>query len=84
MAADDGAETPAKPTGLKADATSGSLKASVDWDDVTGASHYRVRWRVAGLGNVLNEGVGVQTSHTNIIVDDYGERVVRVTPCLAL
>lgn len=70
MAADDVAEAPAKPTGLQADATAGSLDVSVDWNDVAGASHYLVRWRVAGPGNTLNTGVEVQSSDTNITVDD--------------
>ena len=72
---------PAKPTGLQADTQSGSLNVSLDWDDITGASHYLVRWRVAGPGNTLNNGVEVQSSDANIIVDDYGEWVVRVEAC---
>ena len=72
---------PATPTGLQADVTSGSLDVSVDWDDVTGASHYLVRWRVAGPGNTLNTGVEAQSSDADITVDDYGEWVVRVEAC---
>ena len=54
---------------------------SVDWGDVAGASHYRVRWRVAGPGNTLNAGVEVQSSSASITVDDYSEWVVRVQAC---
>ena len=72
---------PEKPTGLQADTTSGSLNVSVDWDDVTGASHYLVRWRVAGPGNKLNTGVEAQSSDASITVDDYGEWLVRVQAC---
>ncbi len=50
----------------------------MDWDDVDGASHYLVRWRVAGPGNKLNTGVEVQSSNISITVADYGEWVVRV------
>ena len=72
---------PAKPTGLQTDSTSGSLDVSLDWDDVTGASHYLVRWRVAGPGNKLNTGVEAQSSDASITVDGYGEWVVRVQAC---
>ena len=72
---------PARPTGLKAEVTPGSLDMAVDWNDVAGASHYLVRWRVAGPGNKLNTGVEVQTSDVTITVDDYGEWVVRVEAC---
>ena len=54
---------------------------SLDWDDVDGATHYLVRWRVAGPGNTLNAGVQVQSSDAGITVDDYGEWVVRVEAC---
>ena len=79
--ADGGTEAPAKPTGLRADPETGSLDVSLDWDDVDGASHYWVRWRVAGPGNQLNEGVEVQSSEAEITVADYGEWVARVQAC---
>ena len=75
------AEPPAGPTGLAVETEQGSLDVSVDWDDVGGASRYWVRWRVAGPGNQLNEGVEVQPSLASITVDDYGEWVVRVQAC---
>ena len=53
----------------------------MDWDDVTGASHYLVRWRVAGPGNSLNTGVEVYSSDATITVGGYGEWVVRVEAC---
>ncbi len=64
-----------------ADATPGSLSVFVDWDDLPSVTHYLVRWRVAGPGNRLNEGVEVQSSDANVGVDDYGEWVVRVQAC---
>ncbi len=72
---------PAQPTRLQVDTTPGSLDASVDWDDVAGASHYLVRWRVAGPGNSLNTGVESQSSTATVTVDGYGEWVVRVEAC---
>ena len=72
---------PGRPTGLQAGAAPGSLSVSVDWNDVTGASHYVVRWRVAGPGNSLNSGVESQSSSTTITVDTHGEWVVRVVAC---
>ncbi|MDE2802536.1 MAG: hypothetical protein OXK21_06625, partial [Chloroflexota bacterium] len=53
----------------------------MDWDDVPEASHYLVRWRVAGPGNQLNAGVEVQSSGAAITVGGYGEWVVRVEAC---
>ena len=72
---------PAKPTGLAVTTEEGSLDVSVDWDDVDNAAHYLVRWRVAGPGNPLSEGLQVETSETTVTVDDYGEWVVRVEAC---
>ena len=42
VVADGGTGVPASPTGLEVATTPGSLDASVDWDDTSGASHYRV------------------------------------------
>ena len=81
MAADDPTGPPAKPTGLSAATSPGSLDVSVDWDDVDGATHYSVRWRLSGPGNPLNEGVEAQSSETTITVSDYGRWVVRVEAC---
>ena len=72
---------PARPTGLQLGTEPGSLNVSVDWDDVDGADSYLVRWRVAGPGNTLNEGVRTQSSAANIAVVDYGEWLVRVQAC---
>ena len=72
---------PVKPTGLQVDTQPGSLGVSVGWDGVSGATQYWVRWRVAGPGNKLNEGVKVQSSGTNITVADSGEWIVRVQAC---
>ena len=76
-----GAQPPAKPTGLQVSTQSGSLSVSVDWDDVAGADSYLVRWREAGSGNQLNAGVRPSASETTITVADYGEWVVRVQAC---
>ena len=79
--ANDGTQPPAKPAGLSVSTEPGSLAASVDWDDTSGATYYKVRWRVAGFGNSLNEGVEAQSSAASITVADYGEWVVRVQAC---
>ena len=72
---------PAKLAGLSVSATPGSLDASLDWDDVPGASHYWVRWRESGSGSELSEGVAVLPSEAVITVSGYGEWVVRVQAC---
>ena len=58
---DDGEQLPA-PSGLQVSTERASLDVPMDWDDVDGAASYWVRWRVAGPGNKLNEGIGVQSS----------------------
>ena len=79
--ADDGQKVPARPTGLQVAPAQGSLDVAVDWDDVDGATSYLVRWRVAGPGNELNEGVTPGSSSADITVADFGEWVVRVEAC---
>ena len=78
--ADDGDPLPA-PTGLQVTAERGSLDVSLDWDDVSGAAHYWVRWRVSGPDNKLNDGVQVRSSDAVITVARYGEWVARVQAC---
>ena len=75
------ATPPAKPSGLTATPTAGSLDVAVDWDDVEGATDYLVRWRLHGPGQDLNDGVTPTTSDTQITVADYGKWVVRVEAC---
>ena len=72
---------PGRPTGLQVAAQPGSLDVSADWDDVDGAASYLVRWRKAGPGNELNEGVEVESSNADITVSGYGDWVVRVEAC---
>jgi len=74
-------EKPAKPMELPVTTESGLLEVSVDWDDVAGATDYLVRWRVAGPGNPLNDGMRASSSDTRITVADYGDWVVRVEAC---
>ena len=66
---------------MSVDTEPDSLDVSVDWDDVDGAADYLVRWRAAGPGNQLNDGVRATSSETGITVADYGEWVVRVEAC---
>ncbi len=72
---------PGRPTGLTITTQQGSLDASPDWDDVDGATEYLVRWRVAGPGNPLSDGIRPQSSSVTITVADYGDWVVRVEAC---
>ena len=74
-------DPPAKPAGLTATATAGSLDVSVDWDDVAGADDYLVRWRLRGSGQDLNDGVRPTSSETQITVTGLGSWVVRVEAC---
>ena len=74
-------DAPGRPAGLQVETETDSLDVSVDWDDVAGATSYKVRWRVAGPGNALNEGLEVQSSNADITVADYGEWIVRVEAC---
>ena len=73
--------TPAKPTGLRVTTQDGSLEVSVDWNDVSGATSYRVRWRERSAGSSLNEGITVTDSSAVITVAESGEWVVRVEAC---
>ena len=79
--ADDSTDLPARATGLDVSTQEGSLSASLDWDDVSGATYYLVRWRVPTPEHNLNEGIQVQSSDAVITVEDYGEWVVRVQAC---
>ena len=72
---------PPKPTGLTIATEQGSLAVSVDWDDVDGATEYLVRWREAGPGNNLTDGVRPQSSKATITVADYGDWVIRLEAC---
>lgn len=78
-----GAQPPAKPTGLSVTTTAGSLEVSVEWDDVAGADRYWVRWRLHGQGQNLNAGVRPTSSSKQITVSGYGRWVVRVQACNA-
>ena len=78
--ANDGDSLPA-PNELQASTERGSLDVALDWNDVDGAASYRVRWRVAGPDNKLNDGISVQSSDAVITVAFYGEWVARVQAC---
>ena len=78
--ADDGDRLPA-PAELRVATERGSLDVSLDWDDVEGADSYRVRWRVSGSGNQLNDGISVQSSNAVITVARFREWVARVQAC---
>ncbi|MDE2787335.1 MAG: hypothetical protein OXL37_11825 [Chloroflexota bacterium] len=74
-------EAPAKPTGLRVSTTDGSLEVSVDWNDVSGATSYLVRWRERSEGSSLNTGITVTDSSATITVAESGEWIVRVEAC---
>ncbi len=69
------------PTGLSIDSTAGPGAVSLDWDDVTGATEYLVRWRAHGAGNPLNTGVRVAVSEAVIDVGSAGGWVVLIRAC---
>lgn len=73
----DGKQRPVRPTGLEVVTEAGSP----DWDDVEGADDYRVRWRKAGPGYKLTDGVEIESSTATIILVSHGERVVRLEAC---
>jgi len=93
---DGGANPPAKPAGLRVTTEAGSLEVSVSWRPVEGADSYWVRWRAHSAGNKLNEGVRVEASGAEVVVDGdgdqwmvqavavdgVGEWVVRVQACV--
>ncbi len=81
VGAEEGSKVPPKPSGLQFSTDSGSLDVSLDWDDVDGAASYLVRWRRAGPGHTLNEGINVTTSEATFTVEDHGEWVVRLEAC---
>ena len=74
-------QPPATPTGLTVSTTAGSLNAALDWDDAAGADDYLVRWRLAGPGQDLNDGVRPTSSATSVSVAAVGRYVVRVQAC---
>ena len=74
---------PDKPGGLEYTVVPGTKGVVVYWDDVPGADEYWIRWRVAGPGNELNQGIYVNDTHAVINVADYGEWIVRVQACNA-
>ena len=74
-------DAPGRPTGLQVETETDSLDVSVSWDDVASATSYKVRWRVGGPGNKLNQGLEVQSSNADITVAGYGEWVVRLEAC---
>ena len=75
------AQKPAKPTGLSVATEQGSLDVSVDWDDTSGATSYKVQWRVSDPGNPLNTGITATSSSADITVAKYGDWIVRVKAC---
>ena len=72
---------PDKPAGLATSTHPGSQDVSLDWDDVTGAAHYWVRWRASGPDASLNEGIVVLPSEAVVGVSGYGEWMARVQAC---
>ena len=76
----EGAPEP-KPAGLTVATNQDSLDVSLHWGDIDSATYYWVRWRVAGPGNKLNEGVETTSSNANITVSGYGEWIARVQAC---
>ena len=72
---------PDKPAGLSTSTQPGSQDVSLDWDDVTGAAHYWVRWRASGPDASLNEGIVVLPSEAVVGVSGYGEWMARVQAC---
>ena len=74
-------QLPAQPAGLKVSTTAGSLDVAVDWDDVVGADHYWVRWRLQGPGQALNDGERPTASGAAITVADYGDWMVQAQAC---
>ena len=72
---------PERPSGLRISTQQGSLNVALSWNDVTGETHYLVRWRHVDTREKLNKGIEVQVSAANITLADYGEWVVRVQAC---
>ena len=66
---------------LRVTTQSPSLEVSVDWDDDARADDYWVRWRLAGPGHDLNQGVRPAASNATITVGGSGDYVVRVEAC---
>ncbi len=69
------------PTGLSIDSSAGPGSVALDWDDTAGAAEYWVRWRQAGAGNPLNNGIRVAASQAIINVGSAGGWVALVQAC---
>ena len=81
---------PAKPTLLVVSQSSADpLNAGVKFDSVEFAAEYKIRWRKAGPGNDLNEGItlpadaGSKTVSAQITLDEYDSWIIRVEACNA-
>lgn len=72
---------PGQPAGLTVSAERGALNVALDWDDVDGATRYRLRWRAVESGAKLNDGIEPDSSEVAISVADYGDWVVRLEAC---
>ena len=68
-------------TGLLVTTQPPSLEVSVDWADDARADDYWVRWRLAGPGHDLNQGVRAATSNATITVGGSGDYEVQVKAC---
>ncbi len=72
---------PGAPSNLAVGVTPGDLTLSVTWDPATGASSYRVRWKLNGGDFQPGNEVSVADTSASITVSGYGNWEIHVHGC---
>ena len=73
---------PGQPENLELSSTPGDLSLLATWDEVEGATSYKLRWRESGGAfETANTSTSVSGGAAVVTVSDYGEWEVRVRAC---
>ena len=73
---------PGQPENLELSSTPGDLSLLATWDEVEGATSYKLRWRESGGEfETANTSTRVSGGAAVVTVSDYGEWEVRVRAC---
>ena len=74
-------EPPGVPANFAVSVTLGSLDVRARWDEVAGATSYRLRWREAGGEFEAANAISVEETSATITVSAYGEWEVQLQAC---
>ena len=72
---------PEPPENFAVSVEAGSLDLLATWDEVAGATSYKLRWREAGGEFAVANAVAVSDTSATITVSGYGEWEVRLQAC---